>query len=51
MIFREDLEEIFGKRPFDEEPIKPALDAKIVLPESVEKEKDEKETDLPGTVA
>jgi cell division protease FtsH len=51
VIFREDLEEIFGKRPFDEEPIKPALDAKIVLPESVEKEKDEKETDLPGTVA
>jgi len=51
VIFREDLEEIFGKRPFDEEPVKAPLDENNVLPESVEKEKDEKETDLPGTVS
>jgi cell division protease FtsH len=49
VIFREDLEEIFGKRPFDEEPVKPALDGSIVLPESEEKEKDVKEIP-PGTV-
>jgi cell division protease FtsH len=51
VIFREDLEEIFGKRPFDEEPAKAPLYGNNVLPESVEKEKDENETDLPGTVA
>ena len=51
VIFKEDLEEIFGKRPFDEEPGKPALDIKNVLPEPVEKEEDKKETELPGTVA
>lgn len=51
VIFREDLEEIFGKRPFDEEPAKPALELKNGLPEEEDKEKDKKETDLPGTVA
>jgi cell division protease FtsH len=53
VIFREDLEEIFGKRPFDEEIAKVPLDGTPVLPELPEKEKDEKETktDLPGTVA
>jgi cell division protease FtsH len=49
VIFKEDLEEIFGKRPFDEEPVKSGLDVKNVLPEPVEKEKDKKESDKTGT--
>ncbi|MGA3013977.1 MAG: ATP-dependent zinc metalloprotease FtsH [Bacteroidales bacterium] len=32
VIFREDLEEIFGKRPFDEEPAAPVLNLKNVIP-------------------
>jgi cell division protease FtsH len=51
VIFHEDLEVIFGKRPFDEIPVKQELDMKNVLPESVEKEKDETKPDLPGTIA
>jgi cell division protease FtsH len=49
VIFREDLEDIFGKRPFDDVPDK-MLDGKKILPEPGEKEKDEQETP-PGTVA
>jgi ATP-dependent metalloprotease FtsH len=48
VIFREDLEEIFGKRPFDEEVIvPPVLDGKIVIPENTENGEDKKETELP----
>jgi cell division protease FtsH len=49
VIFREDLEEIFGKRPFDEETLKPVIDINNTLAESIEKEKDQKESES-GTV-
>jgi ATP-dependent Zn protease len=51
VIFREDLEEIFGKRPFDDEPAPPALELKDVIQEVEDKEKDKEEKDLPGTIA
>jgi cell division protease FtsH len=51
VIFREDLEEIFGKRPFEEEPaaVLDVKKVKKVVPEIEEKEKeiDKKEDDLP----
>jgi cell division protease FtsH len=35
VIFREDLEEIFGKRPFDAEPALPSMEVKAGIPKIV----------------